>query len=107
MTRLPVTGTRDGARFHVHVRPGASRTAVTGVHGDGMDASLKVALQAPPVDGRANEALVEFLAELFHVRRAEVTIAAGQRARNKTVLIRGRSAADLCAVIDRILETHE
>jgi hypothetical protein len=79
----------DGrVRFAVRVQPRASRTEVAGVHGD----ALKVRLQAPPVDGAANAALVIFLAETFAVSRSDVRILAGDNARSKIVEIAGVAA---------------
>lgn len=97
--KIPVTDTREGARFAVRVTPRASRTAITGVHGEGAQAALKIALHAPPVEGRANDALIEFLADLFSVRRADIEIASGHHARTKVVMIRGKSAAAIATAI--------
>jgi uncharacterized protein len=69
----------------VYVQPGASRSGFAGMHGDRM----KIRLAAPPVDGRANEALVEFLAEFFGVPRRHVRIAAGLKSRRKRVIVEG------------------
>jgi uncharacterized protein (TIGR00251 family) len=74
------------------VQPRASRTRVVGEH----DGRLKVQLAAPPVDGEANQALVEFLAGALGVRRADVTIARGDAGRRKTVRVAG-AAADAVA----------
>ena len=62
---IPVRETDAGVTFAVRVQPGAKKTAITGVYGEGESAALKVALAAPPIDGRANEALVGFFAELL------------------------------------------
>jgi uncharacterized protein len=67
----------------LHVQPGAARTQVVGVHGD----ALKIKLAAPPVDGKANEALLQFLADAFGVPRRQVTLVRGQTARAKVVRI--------------------
>jgi len=67
----------------VHVQPGARRTGVAGVHG----AALKIALAAPPVDGKANAALRAFLAAAFDVPLARVTIVRGATSREKIVRI--------------------
>ena len=83
----------DGLSFSVRVHPRAKRNSITGVHGD----ALKLSLTAPPAEGRANEALIAFLAEVLRVPRASVTIAAGQSSRNKVVRITGLSAAALRA----------
>lgn len=92
---LHVTDSRDGARFLVRVVPRASRTAIAGVVGEGEQAALKIALHAPPVEGRANAALIEFLSDLLQVRRAGIAIAGGEHARTKTILVRGRNAAEI------------
>lgn len=100
---LPITDTRDGARFAVRVTPRARRTALTGVSGDGPDAALKIALHAPPVEGRANAALVEFLADLLHLRRSDIEIAGGAHSRTKLVLIRNHTAAEISSIIQQCL----
>lgn len=72
----------DGSlRLEVHVQPGAKRTEAVGLHGD----RLKVRLAAPPVDGKANEALLDFVAESLGVSRSAVTLLRGQTNRQKTV----------------------
>ncbi len=101
--RIPVSDTPEGAKFAVHVAPRARRTAITGVFGEGPDAALRIALNAPPVEGRANEALIEFLAGLLGVRRSEIEISGGLHARRKLILVRGRSAAQVTAAIQRAL----
>ena len=59
--------------------------------------ALKLALTAPPVEGRANQACVEFVAELLKVSRSSVTIVAGQTSRNKVIRVQGLSAAEVQA----------
>ena len=78
---------RDGERqiLDLHVQPGAARTGVAGLHG----ARLKIRLAAPAVDGRANAALVAFLAEALGAARRDVVIEAGVSARAKRVSVRG------------------
>ncbi|MBK8248046.1 MAG: DUF167 domain-containing protein [Gemmatimonadetes bacterium] len=79
---MALTGGSSGTiRFAVHVQPRASRSEVLGRHGD----ALKVRLQAPPVDGAANDALVELLASALGVPRREIRLVAGQTARRKVV----------------------
>ncbi|HET7349294.1 MAG TPA: DUF167 domain-containing protein [Acidobacteriaceae bacterium] len=101
---LPVTDTRDGARFAVRVTPRASRTAIAGVTGEGPDTALKIALHAPPVEGRANAALIEFLADLLHVRRSDIEIAAGAYGRTKHILIRNHAAAEITSAIQAAID---
>lgn len=80
-------GRRDGADLVIDVRvqPRASRSEIAGLHGE----RLRIRLQAPPVDGRANAALVEFLADAFDVPRARVLVEHGLTGRDKRVRIRG------------------
>ena len=70
-------------RLALHVQPGASRTEYAGLHGD----AHKIRLAAPAVEGRANEALIAFLAEAFGVASRDVEIASGASARRKIVRI--------------------
>ena len=67
----------------LYVQPGASRTEYAGLHGG----AHKIRLAAPPVEGRANEALIEFLARAFGVRQRDVAIVSGASARHKIVRI--------------------
>ncbi|MFY9646026.1 MAG: DUF167 domain-containing protein [Terriglobales bacterium] len=78
----------SGATFAVKVHPRAKKTAITGKVGD----ALKLALTAPPVDGKANDACIEFFAKLLKVPRSSVTIAAGLTARNKVIRVAGLTA---------------
>lgn len=88
---VPVRDTPGGATFSVKVQPRARKNAITGEVGE----ALKLALTAPPVEGRANEACVEFLAETLGVSRSSVTIAAGQSSRNKLIRVAGLSADEV------------
>ena len=69
--------------LELHVQPGASRTEFAGKHGD----RLKVRLAAPPQDGKANAALIEFLAQYYGVPRRKVRITSGLKSRQKRVVI--------------------
>jgi uncharacterized protein (TIGR00251 family) len=84
-----------GVELLVLVQPRASRTRVVGEH----DGRLKVALSAPPVDGAANEALVEFLADALGVRRAEVALLDGHASRRKRLAVRGVAPAQVMAMM--------
>ena len=78
----------DGVRFAVRVHPRAKKNAITGEVGD----SLKVSLTTPPLEGRANEACIEFFVKLLKVPRSSVTIASGQTSRNKVIRVAGVTA---------------
>jgi len=88
---IPIRDTQSGATFKVKVHPRGKKNAITGEVGD----ALKLALTAPPVEGRANEACVIFLAEVLNVSRSSVTIAAGESSRNKVICVRALSAAQI------------
>jgi uncharacterized protein (TIGR00251 family) len=85
----------DGVLMSVRAQPGARKNAVTGEHGG----ALKVAVTAPPEDGRANAALVELLRDWLGLKRSELELATGQTNRNKQVLIRGRSPEEVAALL--------
>lgn len=74
----------DGSiTLEVHAQPGAKRTEVAGIHGG----CLKIRIAAPAIEGRANEALIAFLAQSFGVPRRNVTLLRGESGRAKTVRI--------------------
>ena len=85
---VAIQNSANGATFAVKVHPRAKKNAITGEVGD----ALKLALTAPPVDGKANEACIEFFAKLLKVPRSSVTIASGQTSRNKVIRVTGISA---------------
>ncbi len=83
----------EGATLAVRAQPGAKKDAVLGRHGD----AVKIAVTAPPEDGRANAALVEYLKSWLGVKRSQVELLSGEKNRNKVFLIRGLTAAELAA----------
>ena|SRR5437660_10591417 len=82
---IPVQQTAKGVTFAVKVHPRARKNAITGIVGD----ALKLDLIAPPVEGRANQAVIEFFAEVFEIPRSSVTIASGETSRQKVICISG------------------
>jgi uncharacterized protein (TIGR00251 family) len=96
---IPVRGTPAGATFQIRVHPRAKKTAITGEIGE----ALKLALTAPPIEGRANEACIAFFADFLNVPRSSVTIAAGETSRNKLIRISGLSAAKVEAKLQGVL----
>lgn len=85
----------EGAILAVRAQPGAKRNVVLGEH----TGALKVAVTAPPEDGRANASLVEVLRDWLGVKRSQVEIVGGQTNRNKTLLIRGVTPEELQAKV--------
>lgn len=78
----------------LHIQPGAKKSGCAGRHGD----ALKIRLAAPPVDGKANEALLRFIAERLGVAKSAVALKSGQTSRHKVVEVSGSSPAALAAL---------
>jgi len=88
---IPIHDTPAGVTFQVKVHPRARKTGITGTVGD----AVKLSLTTPPVEGRANEACIAFLAKFLNVPRPSVTIAAGESSRQKLIRIAGMHAAQV------------
>lgn len=88
---IPLRESAGYVSFAVKVQPRAKKNAITGELGD----ALKLALTAPPIEGRANEACIEFFANLLKVARSSVTIASGESGRRKVIRVAGLSADEL------------
>jgi hypothetical protein len=82
-----------GVTLAVRAQPGAKRTAIAGIYGEGTAAKLKIAVEAQPIDGRANEALIAFLAEVFGLQKHAVELKTGELSRSKVFLLRGVTLA--------------
>jgi uncharacterized protein (TIGR00251 family) len=74
---------RGNITLTLHVQPGAKRSEIAGLHGD----ALKIRLAAPPIEGRANEALLKFIAKLFDVPLRQVELKRGEQSRHKVILV--------------------
>ena len=85
MDSLPIKSAPGGVTFAVRVTPRARKKEIVGVQGD----ALQVKLAAPPVEGAANAALCEFLADRLGVRKSAVTIVTGRTSRHKVVRVEG------------------
>jgi uncharacterized protein (TIGR00251 family) len=85
---IAINDTRAGATFSVKVHTGARKNEITGEIGD----ALKIAITAPPAEGRANSSCIDLLAEFLKVPRSSITIAAGQTSRNKVIRVHGLTA---------------
>src|SRR6476619_2219632 len=96
---ITISSHAEGATLAVRAQPGAKRNAVLGEQAG----ALKVAVTAPPEDGRANAALVEVLRDWLGLKRSQVELASGQTNRNKSFLIRGVTAEELRARVAAIL----
>jgi hypothetical protein len=89
------TDIADGCTLSVRVHPGARKNGATGVHAD----ALKIVLTAPPVDGKANDALILFLADALRMPRARIALVSGITSRGKIIRITGKSAAEVAAAL--------
>jgi len=89
----------EGCILPVRAQPGARKNAVLGEHAG----ALKLAVTAPPEDGRANHALVEFLRELLDLKRSQVDLLTGQTSRDKRFLLCGVTKAQLIAKLNSVL----
>jgi hypothetical protein len=87
----------------VRAQPGAKKTAITGAYGEGPAAQLKIAVQAPPIEGRANQALISFLADLFSVARLRVELISGESSRSKIFLLRSLPLPAAESILRRFL----
>ena len=88
---IPIQESGVGVTFAVKVHPRARKNAITGELGS----ALKLSLTAPPIDGKANEACIEFFAKLLKVPRSSVTIASGQTSRAKMIRVAGISVEEV------------
>ncbi|MEP6779573.1 MAG: DUF167 domain-containing protein [Gemmatimonadaceae bacterium] len=100
---LMLSATRGVVRLTLHVQPGARRAAIVGVHGD----ALKVAVQAPPIDGKANDAILSLIADAFQLPARDVSIVSGHTARRKVVALEGLSLAEAELRLRAILSSTE
>jgi hypothetical protein len=86
-----ITESKGMVTLTIKIVPRARKNQIAGIKGD----ALKIRLNAPPVEGKANEALVEFLAKTLGIARAQIEIVAGHTARRKIVRVRGISAREV------------
>ena len=92
---IPIQESATGISFQVKVHPRAKKNGITGALGE----ALKLSLTTPPVEGRANEACIEFFARLLKVPRSSITIASGRSSRLKVIRITGITAAEFRALL--------
>lgn len=86
--------------LRIHVQPRAAQNQVAGLQGE----ALKLRLSAPPVDGKANKAVLAFLAELFALPKSALSLKSGQQSRQKTVLINGVSETTIRDILAPYLQ---
>jgi uncharacterized protein len=96
----------NGVTLAVRARPAAKKTAILGIFGEGPQAQLKVGVQAPPLEGRANAALIELLAATFGVSKSSVELVSGEMSRSKIFLLRGVTMAHATAALAQKIESQ-
>jgi uncharacterized protein len=90
-----VRAAAGGVTLAIRAQPGAKKTAIVGVYGEGLTAQLKITVHAPPIEGRANSALIAFLAETFGLPKNEIEIISGESSRSKVFLLRGATLEEV------------
>ena len=93
-----LVASKDGVVLTLHIQPGAKKTEVVGPHGD----ALKIRLAAPPVDGKANAALLAFLAERLGVAKSRLELVGGETSRAKRVKVGAGDTVDAAAIRARL-----
>jgi hypothetical protein len=86
----------NSVSLDLYIQPKAAKNSVCGLHGD----ELKLAITAPPVDGKANKAVIAFLAELFGVAKSSVSITSGQQSRHKRCRVQGVTLQEASRVVN-------
>lgn len=94
---------KNGIRIQLHVQPRACKTRIVGEHGD----ALKIAIQAPPVDGEANEAIVQFFKKLFEKPARDIEILSGETGRKKSVFVANISTEEVLKKLLSVLESKQ
>ena len=89
----------DAVSLDLYIQPKAARNSVCGLHGE----ELKLAITAPPVDGKANKAVIAFLAKLFGVAKSSVSIKSGQQSRHKRCVVQGVSLSQASHIVHGLL----
>jgi uncharacterized protein (TIGR00251 family) len=92
--------TSEGLTLAVRAVPRAAKNEIQGVY----DEALKIRLITPPVDGKANQALIRFLSKALHLSKSQIRILRGETSRNKILRITGISKEELTRIIERAME---
>jgi len=100
---IPFHVASAGVTFAVNIHPRAKKNAVTGFVGD----ALKLSLTAPPIDGRANDACIDFLSDLLRVPRSCITIVSGQTSRRKIILVTGISTDLIKTTLEKLVSAGD
>ena len=90
-------GPADESVLRLRASPGSKKTRIDGTYGD----ALRIRVAAPPVDGKANQALIRFLADVFSVPKKKITLIRGQKSRDKSFAIEGLSLAEVAGALEK------
>ena len=101
MRMMPVKETETGLIIEIRVLPRSSRSEVVGI----QDGALKIKLTSPPLEGKANDECVRILADQLGIRKSQIEIISGHRARKKTVALAGLKKADLEEILSPFFVT--
>jgi uncharacterized protein (TIGR00251 family) len=89
----------DGVTLAVRAQPGAKKTAIVGIYGESAASQMKIAVQAPPIEGRANSALIAFLAKTLGLPKNRIELVSGELSQSKVFLLRGVTLAQAEALV--------
>ncbi|MGB3209843.1 MAG: DUF167 domain-containing protein [Desulforhopalus sp.] len=89
--------------IRLHVQPNASKSRIIGLH----DGCLKLAVAAPPIEGKANKEVVKFLATILGVPGRDVTVKSGVQSRKKTVVVKNLDGIEIRSVLEKILAVEK
>lgn len=99
LATLELKSTPEGTRIEIYVQPGASKTQWSGLHGG----VLKLRIKAPPVEGKANEEVTCFLADVFKLKKQSVHLLLGDKNRNKVFLLRDLTPDQVRSILEAAL----
>jgi uncharacterized protein (TIGR00251 family) len=97
-----IRSVEGGVTLAVRALPGAKKTEVLGVYCEGEKARLKIRVQAPAIEGRANSALIAFLAEAFALPKSKVEIVSGELSRSKVFMLQGVTLEEAEVIMARL-----
>ena len=97
MLESAIVDSAGGVRIKLHVHPGTKRNGISGLFGD----ALKFDLQTPPVDGKANAALIKLFSKILDCPRSSVILTSGETSRNKVLEIRGIDKTTIITILNK------
>lgn len=95
--------TKEGVLVSLHVLPNAPKSQIIGEY----NGSLKIKIKAPPVDGKANEAIITFFSDFFELSKSKIEISKGDKSKEKTLLLCGALIQQIQAKVDSFLKAKK